>query len=129
MPSVHYGAKTIPRYLPSKIFRPIGSLRNLYFSSIHIGDVELMFIKNMSNYVIGSLDPSEKAVKIRHRGVNEIMADLKCVKMSAVKTNVCQFCQCLLHLHNRNNSSIPIRLKLFITTPGYSWFRIETVTF
>ena len=77
MPSVHYGQKVIPRYLPSKIFRPIGSLRNLIFrlrffpenglrsetgvlhrETIHIGDVELMYIK--------------KQVKLRHSGASTL---------------------------------------------------------
>ena len=38
----------------------------LHRETIHIGDVELMYIKNKSNYVIGSLDPREKVVKICH---------------------------------------------------------------
>ena len=74
--------KVIPRYLPSKIFRPIGSLRNLIFrlrffsgnglrsetgvlhrETIHIGDVELMFIKKSRQKSKWVPEPSENAEK------------------------------------------------------------------
>ena len=85
--------KVISRYLHSKIFRPIGSLRNLIFrlrffpgnglrsetgvlhwETRHIGDVELMFIKKVVKSRIGSLDPSQTVVIGRHVGGKQLIS-------------------------------------------------------